>query len=52
MYSEDLNFAANKDMGPKDFFEMGCNQLSMGEASTAHLLFSCRDRFYLPCVSN
>ena len=24
-YSEDLNFASNKDMGPKGFFEMACN---------------------------
>ncbi len=23
-YSEDLNFTSNKDMGPKDFFEMAC----------------------------
>jgi hypothetical protein len=23
-YSEDLNFASNKDMGPKGLFEMAC----------------------------
>ena len=26
-YSEDINFASHKDMGPKDFFEIACNNL-------------------------
>ena len=30
-YFEDLKFTSNKDIGPKDFFEMACNYFQAGK---------------------